>query len=359
MKIVTIIGTRPEIIKMSPLLQSLNKSFKHYLIHTGQHYDPELDKNLFQELKLPQPNFRIKLKNKKFPDQLAEQLIKLQEIINKIKPHFIIVQGDTNSSLAGGLVAARNNIKLVHIESGCRSYNPSSPEEQNRLIIDSLSNIMFCSDKKSFLNLKRENKDKNAILTGSTTFDAIERSLKLVPKIQKPFNKFALLTLHRSESMFNINDFKDKIHFLNWVSEQIPIIFPIHPRTFKFIKDNKITLSKNIKMVKPMSHLEFLSHLNHCHLVLTDSGGIQEESAYLNKPCVVLRNETEWTRFIKIKKNFLVNSYGSKTKKLVLMLINDLHFYKKNQSIKCPESKSGATQKIIEHLSLFKRSLKD
>lgn len=352
LKVVTIIGTRPEIIKMSPLLDLLNKNFDHYLIHSGQHYDPELDEKLFKELKLKSPNKRLKTGSGTFPVQMYKQMDGIFKELERIKPDAVIVQGDTNTALSGALVARRLGIKVIHVESGCRSGNLEAPEEQNRILIDAIGDVLLCSDNKSFLNLKKEKKDKNGFVVGSTTFDAIKRSKTLCNnKILKELNltrdKYAVATLHRAEGMREIKDFLKKIDFLNWVAEQIPIVFCVHPRTQAYIKKHKIKLSDNIIQTKPLTHLNFISLIDNSKLVLSDSGGIQEEAAAFNRPCLVLRKETEWTRLIKAGKNFLFKTMGQRDKAIVSKLLNDKSFYRQVQKNKCPESKTGAAQKII------------
>ena len=298
---------------MSSLMHLLNKHFIHIIVHSGQHYDPNLDDNLFKELKLPNPQIRLKTGSGNFAEQITKQIEQIFEVLNKEKPNFIIVQGDTNTAFSGALVARRLGIKVIHIESGCRSGNLDMPEEQNRLMIDSISDVLFCSDKQSFFNLKKEGHQKNIFRVGSTTFDAILRSRKLMPKkfcleLGAQKNKFILATLHRAENMKDLDDFMQKIAFVNFASQFLKVIFPIHPRTKKFINENNIKLDKNVIAIDPISHLPFISLLSDCHFVITDSGGIQEEAICFNRPCLILRQETEWMRMVKAKKNFLIKS---------------------------------------------------
>jgi UDP-N-acetylglucosamine 2-epimerase len=355
MKIISIIGTRPEIIKMSPLFDLLKKNFKHSIIHTGQHYDPVLDKALFEELKLAQPKIRLKSGSGNFADQMSLIMKGLYQALLREMPDFVLVQGDTNSALCGALVAARLKIKIIHIEAGCRSNNLAAPEEQNRILIDSISHLRFCPDKASWKNLKAEGKTKNSFISGRTTFDAIKRSIKLAPSnfylslgVEKL--NFVVATLHRAESMEDIKSFMEKIKYLNWLSDQIPVVFPIHPRTQKFLKTNKIKLAKGIIQCMPLTHLPFLNLLQNCRFVVSDSGGIQEEAAFLNKPCLILRKETEWIRLVKVKKNFLFSELSKKDYKLSLKLLNNDIFYKKTCEIKNPESASGSAVLVINRL---------
>jgi UDP-N-acetylglucosamine 2-epimerase len=354
-KIITILGTRPEIIKLSPLLDLLNKNFSHKILHSGQHYDPLLDKEIFRELNLPLPKIRLKTGSGNFAKQLNKQIKGIFEVLHKEQPDYVIVQGDTNTALSGALVAARLKIKVLHIEAGCRSGNINAPEEQNRILIDSIATTLFCADKKSYHNLVLENKTYKSVLVGSTTFDAIKRSSKIsqvstFKKMKLTKEKYLLATLHRAENMEDLEEFKEKIKFLNWVSSFMPIVFPVHPRTKKFIQLHNISLASNIIQISPLKHLPFINLLENCRLVLSDSGGIQEEAAYFNRPCLVLRKETEWTRLIDVKKNFLFKNLSDKEMKLTKKLITDIKFYRKIQKNKCPETKTGAAKKIIEYL---------
>ena len=360
MKIISIIGTRPEIIKMSPLFESLNKNFKHLIIHSGQHYDPALDSSLFDELMLPRPKIRLVTPPGDFAHQMSSIMIGLMKALVKEKPDYVIVQGDTNTALCGALVAARLKIRVVHVEAGCRSGNPQSPEEQNRILIDSISSIRFCPDKNSLDNLKKEGKAKSSFISGSTTFDAISRSIKLAPvkfyqTLGVESGKYIVATLHRAENLDNLKSLIKKIDFLNWLSEHLPIVFPIHPRTQKFFKKNHIKLAKNIIQCGPLTHLPFLNLLKHCRLVVSDSGGIQEEAAFLNRPCLILRGETEWTRLVKVKKNYLFTQLNRADYLLSLSLIQDEKFYGKTCQIKNPESRVGSSAFIIKKLKVAQK----
>lgn len=355
MKIISIIGTRPEIIKMSPLFEKLSKKFNHLIIHTGQHYDPALDTSLFNELNLPKPKIRLVTPPGDFANQMSSIMLGLMKALVKEKPDYVIVQGDTNTALCGALVAARLKIRVVHVEAGCRSGNIESPEEQNRILIDSISYLRFCPDKRSFDNLKTEGRSKNSFLSGSTTFDAITRSIKLAPSafhqtLGVKSGKYIVATLHRAENLDDLKSLLKKIEYLNWLSEHLPIVFPIHPRTNKFFKKHHIKLGKNIIQCDPLTHLPFLNLLKNCRFVVSDSGGIQEEAAFLNRPCLILRGETEWTRLVKVKKNYLFTQLSPSDYKVSLALIKDDKFYLKTCQIKNPESKAGSAAFIIKKL---------
>jgi UDP-N-acetylglucosamine 2-epimerase len=358
MKIVTVIGTRPEIIKMSPLFDLLDKNFDHKIIHSGQHYDPNLDKVIFRELKLKSKIKRLTTGSGNFGEQFAKQIQSIHNAMVKEKPDMVIVQGDTNTALAGALVAARMKVPVIHVEAGCRSGNLHAPEEQNRILIDGISTLRFCPDQKTFNNLRQEGQLKNTSKVGSTTFDAIARSEKLAsPKTLKEYgleaDNYVLCTLHRAENMDQLEGFREKIAFLNWISTQIPVLFPIHPKTQRFLKQKKIHLSPFIRQTGPLPHLKFVALLRDCRLVVSDSGGIQEEASHFDRPCLILRKETEWTRLVEAGKNFLFPSIGEKEKDLTKRLIEDDSFYGKVRAKKCRENIPGASLNILKAIKKY------
>lgn len=357
MKLVTVLGTRPEIIKLSPLIEELNKHFQHTVIHTGQHYDPEMDRQIFKELKIKYPSHKLKTKKGSFAEQISSQIKALESLFKKLKPDFVIVQGDTNSAMSAAVVAARLKIKVIHIEAGCRSGNMNSPEEQNRLIIDAISSLNFCSDQQAMGNLKKEGKAAHSYYSGSLTFDALNRSKNLVRKKYRNLEpeKYVLVTLHRAENLDDEVNFLKKISLLNWLSQHTTVLFAVHPRTQKYLKSKNIVLDKRIVTTGPLGHLEFIYHLSRCRLVLSDSGGIQEEAAYFDRPCLVLRQETEWMRLVKAGKNFLVKNMDEKDYGLVEKLLKDNSFYRSVRKKKSPESKTGAAKNILSVLKSSKR----
>ena len=355
MKIISVIGTRPEIIKMSALFEQLERHFEHKILHTGQHYNPEMDSEIFKELKLPPVDYLLKTGSGSFDVQITKQIQELHQVLKKEMPDIVLVQGDTNTAMTATLVALRLGIKVGHIESGCRSGDPQSPEEQNRKIIDSICHIHFCSDLHSMNNLIREGKTNTLVYTCGPIFDSLKRSSRLSTRnyyqelgLRK--NHYAIVTLHRAEGMIDVATFMKKVDYLNWVASLIPIIFPIHPRTNQFLKDNNIQFAPQVKIIPAITHLPFINLLRNCKIVLTDSGGIQEEAAYFNRPCLILRNATEWQRLIKIKKNFLLKNLDLKDQRLTQRLLEDPIFYKKAQSKICPESKTGAWKVICNTL---------
>jgi len=317
MKIATILGTRPEIIKLSPLIPLLEKQFTHILIHTGQHYDYEMDKVFFEELKLKEPNYKLNVGSHPQGKQTGIMLEKIESVLLKEKPNLVIVQGDTNSTLAGALAASKLGIKILHVESGCRSFNREMPEEINRVLTDAISSYLIAPDEQAVENLKKENVHGKIINLGSTAFDAALR-IKIFVDSTPMKEEYVLLTLHRAENT-TPEQLRSILGSLNELAKEIPIIFPIHPRTQKIVTDHNINIS-NIKSIPPTSYLKFISLLAHSKFCVTDSGGIQEEALVFNIPCLIPRNETEWMRLVDAGKNFLIGTEPKKIKNAILDL---------------------------------------
>ncbi|MDP3989950.1 MAG: UDP-N-acetylglucosamine 2-epimerase (non-hydrolyzing) [archaeon] len=315
MKVVTILGTRPEIIKLSSVIPILDKEFEHILIHTGQHYDYEMDMVFFKELHLRDPDYCLQVGSHSHGKQTGFMLEKIEKILIEQKPSLVIVQGDTNSTLAGALAAAKLLIPVAHIESGCRSFNKIMPEEINRIIVDSISDSLFAPDDLSIVNLKKEGISSEKIhLVGSTAFDASRRNSSFAPidKILSHYglvkDNFVLATIHRAESTNNPEIFSNIISVLNELSEDMAVVFPVHPRTTNILSQSSIKLNEKIILLKPQAYLNFLALLSSCRFCISDSGGIQEEALVFNKPCLIPRNETEWMRLIDAGKNFLAGT---------------------------------------------------
>lgn len=357
MKVVTIIGTRPEIIKMSSVLPLLDKNFNHILIHTDQHYDYEMDKIMFEQLALRMPDHRLNTSKASPALQIGEMICQISEILEEQKPDFVIVQGDTNSTMAGAIAANKLKIKVIHIEAGCRSFDYRMPEEFNRIVTDHLSEILFAPDNVAIRNLKKENINEEKIkFVGSTVFDYSNRNKKFVDKtiveeLGLKENKFIVATLHRQENTDNPAVLKELISALEAVAEKIPIVFPVHPRTQKAIGEQKIKLSSNIITTKALGYIEVLSLLLASRFVMTDSGGVQEEAAAFNKPCLILRDVTEWSRLVDAGKNFIATTKKENIIMYAERLLNDaeLDRIKKINY----ESDIGASEKIINILKNY------
>lgn len=286
-----IVGTRPNYIKAFPIYKYFkSKNVKIKMIHSNQHYDDNLNKIFFNELNIPINEIIFLKKNKNIFEQLYNE-------IKTNKPKYIMVFGDVNTSLYGAICGIHNNIPIIHIEAGLRSNDNTMIEELNRKAIDSISDIYFCTEKSGVLNLKKENIDEKKIyLVGNTMIDTLVEnldkiiSLKYYEKFLLNENKYIVCTIHRQNNVDNLEKLNEIMNILNNISEKIKIIIPLHPRTDKNL--NKI-LYENILFIEPLSYLNFMSLVYYSNCVITDSGGIQEETTYLNKKCLTLRENTE------------------------------------------------------------------
>ncbi len=348
-KILIVAGARPNFMKISPILRELKnhkQSFEYKLVHTGQHYDFEMSEIFFNELEIPKPHYFLNVGSDTHAKQTANIMIKIEDVLNDYNPDFVVVVGDVNSTLAVSITAKKMLFKVVHVESGLRSFDNIMPEEINRIITDRISDILFVSEKSGIENLKREGIDDNKIhFVGNIMIDTLLYQLN---KLNKNKNKenYGVITLHRPSNVDNKENLKKIIRILNKVSEKIKLYFPIHPRTKKNMDKFKISISDNIILSQPLGYMDFLNLWSKSKFVITDSGGIQEETTALKIPCFTLRESTERPITIEIGSNTLIkNDYD-----LLIKGIDDVLNNKYKES-DIPELWDGNTAKrIIEVL---------
>jgi UDP-GlcNAc3NAcA epimerase len=313
---VSIVGARPQFIKLAPLCRAIRAHneagsdpyIKHQIVHTGQHYDPEMVDLLFVQLGIPEPTHNLEVGSDSHGKQLARMIERLEPILAKEKPDWAVVYGDTNSTLAAAIVAARMGVPLAHVEAGCRSHNRRMSEEQNRVLADHLSQLLLAPSQSAFDNLCREGigtpsdpQGRSVTLVGDIMYDALLDNLPLaeshagqvLEKLGCDPGKYYLLTLHRAENTDDprrLQDILDTVEILD-----MPVLFPLHPRTRRVLSDANIRLANGrIKIVLPLGYFEMLVAEKNARKILTDSGGVQKEAFYLRVPCVTLREETEW-----------------------------------------------------------------
>ena len=307
MKIACIVGARPQFIKLAPLSREIRKKHKEVIIHTGQHYDQELSEIFFKELKIPEPGYNLEVGSGEQGRQSGEMLIRIEEVLQFEKPDWAIVFGDTNSTLAGALAAAKLHILLAHVEAGMRSYNNSMPEEINRKVTDHLSQLLFCPSKNAVNNLRKEGLNKGVYLVGDLMQEALAENIKvagrkskILKRLRLPPKGFYLVTIHRAENTDSRTRLEELASLLSKLDRKT--IFPIHPRTKKCLQEyglwSKLSRFKNLVMLEPVGYLDMLVLEQSARMVLTDSGGVQREAYFLGTPCVILRNETEWSEMI-------------------------------------------------------------
>ncbi len=335
MKIVTIVGARPQFIKagaVSRAIQDWNKRGKRIqeiLVHTGQHYDYLMDQVFFEELNLPKPDYHLGVGSGSHAKQTGWMLQHIERVLVKQKPEAVIVYGDTNSTLAGALAAAKLNIPIGHVEAGLRSYVRSMPEEINRVVTDHLSTFLFCPTGQAVKNLKDEgiNSGRGRVVrkVGDVMYDSIlyysklaERKSSILkdlglslstPNSELRTQNYYLATLHRAENTDDPKRLNSILSALNEIGRNTPTVMPLHPRTRKMMKAYRLFRGfKNIKFIQPISYFDMLKLEKNAKSILTDSGGIQKEAYWLRVPCFTLRDETEWTETIKSGWNVLTGT---------------------------------------------------
>lgn len=324
-KVCIILGTRPEIIKMSPIIKECQKQkIPFFIIHTGQHYSYTMDAVFFKKLSLPHPAYNLKTGSSSHGRQTASMLISIEDILLKEKPAVVLVQGDTNSVLSGALAAAKLHIPVGHIEAGLRSYFRDMPEEINRIIVDHISDFLFVPTQETKDILLGENISRKKIfVVGNTIVDSVLHNItfartrsKILNTLKLKKNAYFLLTIHRSETVDSKKLFLKLLDGISLISEKFsnPIVWPLHPRTAELIKKfnlhSHVSSIKNLICIQPLDFFDFLMLESSARLVLTDSGGVQEESCILKVPCVTVRNNTERPESVRVGANIVAGTGG-------------------------------------------------
>ncbi len=317
MKAAIILGTRPEIVKMSPIIREFERlSSDYFIIHTGQHYSHNMDRMFFEQLKIPKPRYSLKVGSGSHAEETGKMLIGIEGLLVQEKPDIVLVEGDTNSVLSGALVASKLHIKIGHVEAGLRSYDRSMPEEVNRVLTDHVSDYLFAPTEQAKKNLLKEGiEEDNIFLTGNTIVDAMMQNIEMaknfrIPLIANEREEYFLATLHRQENV-DVKEHLGKIMIgLEETAERfkVPIICPLHPRTKKMIIQFDLKVNDSLKFTEPLDYLTFLNTLSNARLVFTDSGGVQEEACILRVPCVTLRYNTERPETIDVGANVLAGT---------------------------------------------------
>jgi UDP-GlcNAc3NAcA epimerase len=317
---VTILGARPQFIKAG----SVSREIKHQqfsgtniqevIVHTGQHYDANMSDIFFEEMQIPKPDYFLGIGSKTHGAMTGQMIEKIEEILVMEHPNLVMVYGDTNSTLAGAIAASKLHIKIAHVEAGLRSFNIQMPEEINRILTDRVSSLLFCPTQRAVDNLNREGinnwrSDSKVLLVGDVMQDGAIFYKKLA---QKPLglvipNNFVLCTIHRAENTDDLTRLGQIVGALNEIALTKEVILPIHPRTKKILQAGDYDTT-NLTLVDPVGYLNMVWLLDHCELVMTDSGGIQKESFFFNKPCITMRDETEWVELIERNCNILVGA---------------------------------------------------
>jgi UDP-GlcNAc3NAcA epimerase len=311
LKILTVIGARPQFIKAAALSNAISSrsGIEEILVHTGQHFDANMSDIFFDELRLPKPAYHLHTGGGSHAEMVAAQLVEIEKLAKALKPDVLLVYGDTNSTLSAALVASKLHIPVAHVEAGLRSFNRRMPEEVNRVLTDHLSSFLFAPSKLAYQNLRDEGISHEKItVTGDIMCDAVRQFLPHALELHK-FKvppQFGLVTLHRAELTEDTALLKSVLSSLQELGKKIKLVWPVHPRTKKVIDTSKLT-TDNVSLVEPVGYLEMLSLMKHAKFMLTDSGGIQKEAYLLGTPCITLRAETEWVETVKTGWNRLLS----------------------------------------------------
>ena len=333
-KIISIVGTRPNFIKIAPLVEEMNKhpEINHLLVHTGQHYDATMSKFFFDDLGIPKPDINLGVGSDSDVRQTAKIMLALEKALLKGKPDLAIVVGDVNSTFAAAITAKKCGIKVAHVEAGLRSFDIMMPEEINRILTDHVSDFLFTTEESGNKNLKNEGIESSKIFfVGNVMIDTLlshkekSKKSKILNNLKIKKGDYCVLTLHRPSNVDNKDSLIYVLDILNKIQQKIKIVFPVHPRTLKNIKkfgiNEKIKKLKNLMMIKPLGYLDFLCMIHNSKFVITDSGGIQEETTILKVPCITLRNNTERPATIEQGTNIIVSTDKNEIIKAATILI--------------------------------------
>jgi len=317
MKLLSIVGARPEFVQAMPVSQQLATRHCEILVHTGQHYDYQMSQRFFEELPIPTPDHNLAIGSGSHAQQTAELVTRLEAVINAEKPDVVLVRGDTNSTLGGALVASKLQIPLVHIEAGERSHNRAMPEEINRLMVDAVADLHLCVSPKAVQQLHKEGKEESVVWSGDVMLDALQQVLPqaaaratILDQLGITAGNYGLVTVHRAGNVDNATRLRQILVALNQLT--MPIIFPVHPRTRRAIEqilaDGTLAIAAHLQLIEPVGYLDMIWLEANAARIATDSGGVQREAYYLQKPCLTLRDETEWTDIVETGWNQVVGA---------------------------------------------------
>jgi UDP-N-acetylglucosamine 2-epimerase (non-hydrolysing) len=327
-RILNVVGARPNFMKIAPiqrLMKNQSNSFDPVLVHTGQHYDERMSKLFFEDLQLPEPDIYLGVGSGTHAEQTAKIMVEFEKICIEYKPDLVLVVGDVNSTAACSIVASKQWIPVAHVEAGLRSFDRKMPEEINRVVTDALSEYLFITENSGIENLAKEGVNPAKVhFVGNVMIDSLvfflekARESKILDQLQLGSGNYALVTLHRPSNVDDKDNFLKIISAFKEIQQHLPIVFPIHPRTKKNISnfglESEVSKLANLKLIEPIGYLDFMQLMQNCGFVMTDSGGIQEETTYLGIPCLTLRENTERPVTAEIGTNEVV---GTDTEKII------------------------------------------
>ncbi|KGM96424.1 UDP-N-acetylglucosamine 2-epimerase [Clostridium novyi A str. 4552] len=345
MKIITIIGARPQFIKAAAVSNIIRENDEEIIVHTGQHYDENMSKIFFEELGIPYPDYNLSVGSGNHGAQTGKMLEKIEDILLQEKPDCVLVYGDTNSTIAGALAASKLLIPVAHVEAGLRSFNMAMPEEQNRILTDHISKYLFAPTETAVKNLDNEGIKNRVYNCGDVMFDAIlhfkkvaEQKSTILETLGLKEKEYLLATIHRAENTNDINRFTNIIEALN--ESGANIVLPLHPRSQKYIENYNLKFSDNVKIIDPVGYLDMIILEANSKKIVSDSGGVQKEAFFLDVPCITLRDETEWIETVDNGWNIIVGADKAKIKDAILN-------FEPNQEKKNSFGDGNAAERIV------------
>ncbi|WML46861.1 UDP-N-acetylglucosamine 2-epimerase (non-hydrolyzing) [Neobacillus sp. PS3-34] len=347
MKIITVLGARPQFIKAAPVSRVLRENHTELIVHTGQHYDANMSDIFFEELNIPKPDYHLAVGSGNHGKQTGEMLQKIEEIVLKEEPDYLMVYGDTNSTLAGALVAAKLHVPVIHIEAGLRSFNKKMPEEVNRIMTDHVSEYLFCPTDTAIHNLENENITHNVFNIGDVMYDAVlynrelaEEKSEILAANELEKKGFHLITIHRAENTDDLQNMKNILEAFSKV--ETVKVWPMHPRTKHKLASYGLDLDAvpNLKVIDPVGYLDMLTLVSNAQKIITDSGGVQKEAYFMQVPCVTIREQTEWVETLEEDANILV---GTSVEKILDAINKNV-----NPSYKAVFGDGKASEKIVQ-----------
>jgi UDP-GlcNAc3NAcA epimerase len=347
MKVVSVVGARPQFVKCAPVSHELRKEHQEILVHTGQHYDPEMSDVFFEDLRIPRPDYHLDVGSGSHGNQTGAILERFEKVLMQENPHLVLVYGDTNSTLAGALAAAKLHIPVAHVEAGLRSFDRMMPEEINRVVTDHISDLLLCPTQTAMDNLENEGIIRGKFMVGDVMVDALRHNAEIALKKSSIIRTLGLhtgnyyvATVHRPA---NTDDKKNLTSIIEAFSESgKTVVFPVHPRTKKYLLEYGLWdhLSENILCIDPLGYIDMLHLMKHAKKILTDSGGIQKEAYVLGVPCLTLRENTEWIETLQGGWNVLV---GADKHRILAAILADVRTHADNSVF----GKGDTAQRIV------------
>ena len=349
MIVLTVVGARPQFVKAAAVSAQLRATHREILVHTGQHYDADLSDRFFRELQLPPPDYELGVGSGSHAEQTGKMLVGIERAIERERPDIVLVYGDTNSTLAGALAAAKLNVRVAHVEAGLRSFNRRMPEETNRIVADHLSDLLFCPSDTAAANLAREGITKGVYVVGDVMAEMLRRveaaasNGTVLERLDVRAGRYLLATVHRAENTDDPARLGAIVDAFDRIEE--PVVFPAHPRVRASLARLNRRPGQHVRVIDPVGYFDMIALARHARLVLTDSGGVQKEAYWLGIPCVTLRDETEWVETVAVGWNVLTGADAER-------ILDAVRTFSPPASRPRLYGEDTAVRAIVQHLSV-------